>query len=271
MRRAAKSKGSDPVKKSTKGSSTDKDQQHGYHPTIAIVSCYSGTFCVYLLANLLPNLPELQYPWLKSLLPSDRDHPIEIGNFLTVQNILALMFTFHFARRALETAIIHSYVRTNSLFELVGAHIYYWVFAFWMGWATREDLGFTPPPMSYLVIGIILFWIGEIGNCTVHLQLRDLRLKGKMTKTSAPTGRVIPRGLLFSLVSCPHYCFEIVTWIGFALSSMVLASFGLLSATVVVLLGMSMMHHQRYLKEFDGKAGRELYPPNRKALIPFIY
>lgn len=40
--------------------------------------------------------------------------------------------------------------------------------------------------------------------------LRDLRPAGT-------TLRVIPRGFLFERVSCPHYSFEICSWIGFAL------------------------------------------------------
>ena len=242
--------------------------QHGYHPTFGIASAYIGTFCMYLLANLLPNLPELPFTWMKPLSPSDQIDPTGTWSSIS-QVILALMFTFHFCRRALETVFVHTYVRTHPLFELIGAHIYYWVLAFWMGWSIREDRGYVPTHTPLFLAGVIIFWIGQTGNCAVHLQLRNIR-KQKLTKASAPSGRAIPRGMLFSLVSCPHFSFEILIWLGFALASMVPASFGILIATVIVLIQRSSEYHARYKKEFDGKGGRELYPPNRKALIPFV-
>lgn len=241
----------------------------GFHPTIPIAFAYTGTFCVYLLGNLLPNLPQLSYPFSGCLLPVD--DPPEASNSLTTQQIiLASLFTFHFCRRALETIFVHRYKRTNSLFEIIGAHIYYWFFAFWAGWSVRADMRYHPTHNQLFVAGIILFWIGEAGNCAAHLRLRDIR-KEKSSLKSAPSGRVIPGGKMFALVSCPHYSAEILSWLGFAMASMVMASVGLLAATVLVLVIMSMEHHQRYLKDFDGKDGRELYPRNRKALIPYIY
>jgi len=33
----------------------------------------------------------------------------------------------------------------------------------------------------------------------------------------------------------------------------------------------SLKKHKAYQQEFDGLAGRELFPKNRKALIPFIF
>jgi len=41
--------------------------------------------------------------------------------------------------------------------------------------------------------------------------------------------------------------------------------------SIYVLTDWASIRHKRYLKEFDGKEGREKYPRNRAALIPFIF
>lgn len=82
--------------------------------------------------------------------------------------------------------------------------------------------------------------------------------------------RNIPKGGLFNLVSCANYTYEIFAWIGFCIMT------GSIFAFLFMLQGAWQMRiwaigkHRRYKKEFNGENGTEVYPKNRKALIPFV-
>jgi len=75
----------------------------------------------------------------------------------------------------------------------------------------------------------------------------------------------------FGIVSCANYFYEIINWLSFALLANTFGAYFFLLVTIWVLRGWAMSRHRRYQKEFDGKEGRELYPPERKALFPYIY
>jgi len=118
--------------------------------------------------------------------------------------------------------------------------------------------------LTYFFLGYIVFLIGEIGNGYHHYLLAHLRPKGV-------TGHVIPSGGMFGLLSCPHYFFELVSWVGFMLVSQVsVGSIAFLVLSIVVLIPRSLEKHNKYRAEFDGQKGKALYPKGRKALIPFI-
>jgi very-long-chain enoyl-CoA reductase len=82
--------------------------------------------------------------------------------------------------------------------------------------------------------------------------------------------RRIPRGFLFELVSCPNYTFEILAWLAFSLMT------GSLPSLLFCLAGAAQMYqwakqkHVRYIKDFDGVEGRDLYPRSRKVLFPYL-
>jgi very-long-chain enoyl-CoA reductase len=82
---------------------------------------------------------------------------------------------------------------------------------------------------------------------------------------------VIPRGFLFERVSCPHYGFEILTWVGFALLAGTWASRAFLLVGAGILASWARTRHVAYLRDFDGREGRELYPQERRALIPGLF
>lgn len=207
--------------------------------------------------NLLQNVGGLQNGWDKGYI------------------LISVMWGFHYVRRFFEVLLVHRYGRTMPMFESVGAWIYYWVFGVWNGWAVNEALGFRTPPVPMFAIGVTFFIIGEIGNTAAHMSLRSLRTRPCLPEeeiiTTTGSRHVIPSGFLFQFISCPHYLFEIISWIGFGLAAFTLPSLLLLSATVITLVIYSRRRHMAYKEEFDGKDGRPLYPTRRKALIPFLF
>ena len=235
----------------------------GVNAVLVSAAAYIGSIASFLLASFIPQMPNVP---IGCLLPSNNE---SFRTWSSSQAILIALFGFHFTRRAFEVFFVHKYQRSQTVLDSVGAQMYYWGFSFWIGWSIRPDAGFENTYLPLFVIGATLFCIGETGNCIAHVQLRILR--NPHPDSEEPVGHVIPRNVIFTLVSCPHYTFELVTWLGFVLATWVIASMTFLLATFITLMVYSRRNHQRYLREFDGLEGRELYPTRRKALIPFIY
>lgn len=179
--------------------------------------------------------------------------------------LLALgMWSLHFARRAAESAWLHRYGKASvPPGDFVVEYVYYWGFAVWNALSVSSPL-YSGPGLGFVAVGVVVFVVAELGNARAHRMLRDLRPAG--TKL-----RVIPRGFLFERVSCPHYLFEILTWVGFALVAGTWAARAFLLVGAGILGSWAHARHAAYRKDFDGRDGRELYPPARRALIPGVF
>jgi steroid 5-alpha reductase family enzyme len=107
------------------------------------------------------------------------------------------------------------------------------------------------------ISGITVFLFGMYINWQSDNILIHLRKPGE-------TGYIIPRKGFFRFVSCPNHFGEIVEWSGFAL--MTWSSPGLAFAlwTLVNLMPRALHHHRWYKATFAD------YPPERKALIPYL-
>ncbi len=117
-------------------------------------------------------------------------------------------------------------------------------------------------PVAWLVdprflAGGVLFTAGFTLNVTADRSLRRLRQPGD-------TGYAIPRGGAFELVSCPNYLGEIVEWVGWAIASWSPAGLAFAVYTVANLAPRALAHHDWYRRRFPD------YPPQRRALIPFV-
>jgi very-long-chain enoyl-CoA reductase len=178
--------------------------------------------------------------------------------------IAGALWCLHFARRAAESAAVHRYGKPRvPISDVVTEYVYYWGFAAWNAFSLTSA-GYGAPSTFLVALGIGVFMLAELGNAKAHRMLRDLRPAGT-------TLRVIPRGFLFARVSCPHYLFEISSWVGFALVAQTWAAFAFLVVGAGILAAWAYTRHVAYRKDFDGQDGRELYPPERRALIPGIF
>lgn len=74
----------------------------------------------------------------------------------------------------------------------------------------------------------------------------------------------VPRGGPFGWVTCPNYLGEIIEWFGFALASRSPAALAFAVFTVANLVPRALSHHRWYRARFPD------YPPQRKAVIPFL-
>jgi protein-S-isoprenylcysteine O-methyltransferase Ste14 len=107
------------------------------------------------------------------------------------------------------------------------------------------------------VLGTTVFLAGWFGNIHSDAILRGLRKPGA-------TGYGIPRGGLYRWVSAPNYLCEIVEWSGWAIASWSAAGLAFTVYTAANLVPRALRHHAWYRERFAG------YPPERKALIPYV-
>lgn len=172
-----------------------------------------------------------------------------------------VLWVSHFLRRALESAWLHRYSRPRfPLADALVEYAYYWGFGAWIAWSLARA---TPAVTLGTWLGVVLFLVGELGNHRCHRMLAALR----------PTGgddRPIPHGFLFERVSCPHYFFEITTWVGFALVVRSPAASVFLALGAGILSTWAWQRHRDYRQRFDGRDG-VTYPPARRALVPFVF
>lgn len=108
------------------------------------------------------------------------------------------------------------------------------------------------------IIGLGLFIAGFAINRLADSALAKLRSGGK-------TGYHIPEGGLFLLVSCPNYLGEIIIWAGWAVATWSLPGLAFAVWTFANLAPRATAHHRWYRTTFPD------YPPERRALIPYIW
>lgn len=243
-------------------------ESSGFNPVAVNSATYFGTVAVFLAAMKVPRISLPYFPATGSLLVSND------AGFAANQDLEYLfigLWSVHFLRRTIEVLFVHDYRRRMPFMETIGAPIYYWFFACWIGVALRHDNGYKQTFLPLVAAGSVIFFLGEFGNCYCHLKLRAFRKEKRPESLSQKSQHVIPHGFLFEFVSCPHYLCEIISWLGFFLATWVLPGALFLLATVITLVIYSLKKHKAYHQEFDGLAGREMYPRNRKALIPFIF
>ena len=166
------------------------------------------------------------------------------------------MFVSHFAKRELETLFVHKFsASTMPVRNIFKNCFFYWVFSgalcAYVIYSPSSIAATADEPIVDLV-GSVIFILGELANASVHLHLSSLRSRGG-------TERKIPTGLGFSLVTCPNYMFEIISWVGVIIASRDW------SVALFILIGAAQMatwakgKEKAYRKEFGDKYKKKRY------------
>jgi len=181
------------------------------------------------------------------------------------QHFLLLIFLWdlHFVRRCIEAIWVHKFSNLTEkipLFEVIGVIFYYYFFAFWIGAsANAGNRSIITVPSVLVTVFSVTFVISEIGNLICHIQLRNNnRLFGW------------PRGFLFEYVVCPHYFFELTTWVSFALLTMLLSAMAFAFVSFCVLYKFARERLQKYRFKYNGDNDIESFPRHIKAFIPLV-
>jgi len=120
--------------------------------------------------------------------------------------------------------------------------------------AEKYDLAWLWQPQ--FLVGALLFFAGMALNKASDAQLRRLSHEGR--------GYQVPQGLFYRWVSCPNYLGEIIQWTGWAVAVWSLAGWIFAVWTMANLVPRAISHHRWYKETFAD------YPPERRALIPFL-
>ena len=108
----------------------------------------------------------------------------------------------------------------------------------------------------FATIGLALGAVGFAINHHADAGLRALRREH--------TGYQIPRGGLYRWISCPNYFGELVEWVGFAIAACSPFGWTFAAFTAANLVPRAMASHRWYRDTFAD------YPPERRAILPFI-
>lgn len=183
-----------------------------------------------------------------------------------VVHIAMACWTFHYAKRLLETIFVHRFSHnTMPIRNLFKNCSYYWGFAAFVSYFVNHPL-YTPPRFGVFQIyaGLVIFLICEYGNYAIHIALRDLRPPGTRER-NIPYPTTNPMTFLFSLVSCPNYTYEVGAWLGFTIMAQSMPALIFTLAGLMQMTEWAKGKHRNYRKEFGVK-----YPKERTAIIPVL-
>ncbi len=179
----------------------------------------------------------------------------------TVPLILFTFWVFHYVNRTLIFPFrLHTkgkkmpvtIVISAFFFNLINAYIN----GYWLGsLAVKYNISWISDPR--FIAGCLLFIYGMLINLRSDNLLIHLRKPGG-------TGYTIPVKGLFAYISCPNHFGEIIEWSGFAIMTWSLPGLSFALWTMVNLIPRALQHHRWYKEKFAD------YPPERKAVIPFI-
>jgi 3-oxo-5-alpha-steroid 4-dehydrogenase 1 len=126
----------------------------------------------------------------------------------------------------------------------------------------RQVSAFGSYDLSWLwdprfVVGVVLFLGGRHMNMWADARLMALRAEGD--------GYRIPKGGMYRWVSCPNYLGELIEWTGWAIATWSLAGVAFAVYTAANLVPRARANHRWYKERFPE------YPPERRALLPFLW
>ncbi|KAL9104764.1 MAG: hypothetical protein Q9163_000314 [Psora crenata] len=213
---------------------------------------------VYLVEYLGPLIIHPIFYAYQVLISNTNDGPSSL------QALSLILVMLHFAKRELETLFVHRFNTATVMpaFNIIRNSAYYWVLsgvnmAFWIYRPDAPAAG--KDNLLITSAGLALFAVGELGNLSNHITLRNLRSAGG-------SERGIPQGLGFNLVTCPNYMFEAIAWAGIAI---VTRSLSTVLFALVALLPMgkwAKKKEARYRKDFGGS-----YKKKRYYMLPGIW
>ncbi|KAL9054286.1 MAG: hypothetical protein Q9162_004244 [Coniocarpon cinnabarinum] len=182
---------------------------------------------------------------------------------------LSLAFILlHFIKRELETLYVHRFsAATMPLFNIFKNSAHYWLLAgLNIALFTYSPAAYSPTsheaPDWWLALAATLFTVGELGNLSAHLTLKNLRTEGGKE-------RGIPSGGFFSLVpvTCPNYFFETIAWLGIWAANRSLSTAVFLVFAFYQMAVWARKKEKRYRAEFGHKYPRNRLPQPARARI----
>lgn len=184
------------------------------------------------------------------------------------ETLTAALLTAHFGKRVLECLFLHRYSGTVNGDAFIPISFFYGLMAALVAYQQKQVSGYGKGEAWLLKLGLVLNVVGQVGNFYHHWLLASLRSRKTQVDSAALVVKspyVIPTGGFFSLLTCPHYFFEIIAWFGIASVTGQLNAFLVAGDMASYLAGRSMSTTRWYKEKFPD------YPSNRRHLIPFLF
>ena len=215
------------------------------------VRCPVPVKIVYVIAHLVPGF--IFFTLVYFLEGVYFRNPINIAMYV--------LFVMHYIIKGLIMPIVSRYSSSRvalwiPIAILITNTLYHYIVAEFIGSAYYCEKYYYDPRF---IVGILLFVIGFVIGRIADIQLIFLR------KSRKNKDYMIPKGFLFSLISCPNYFGEGLEWFGWAVMTWSLSGLVWWLFVESTLVTRARHNHNWYRVEFSN------YPLHRKALIPFIY
>ena len=140
---------------------------------------------------------------------------------------------------------------------------YYYGFSYWIARTLAETRSNSN---TELVFWTLMWLLCEAGNYSCHKGLARCKYEGPQGQYKVPRSwDDLPLTKLFDYVSCPHYFCEVGSWLCYAMLTDNTAAKVFGTVGFFVLASWARSKHQSYKEKFIG------YPPERRAMIPFIF
>ena len=175
--------------------------------------------------------------------------------------VLYCIFVIHYLARGIISPLASKYSERRitiwvPIIVLITNAFYHYINAEFIG-SVNYCRGYYYDPR--FIFGAILLVIGFFINCAADIQLMLLR------KSRNDRDYLIPKGVLFHLITCPNYFGEGLLWLGWAVMTWSLAGIVWWMFISSLLVSRARHSHWWYKNNFKN------YPSHRKALLPFIY
>eukprot|EP00964_Phaeocystis_antarctica_P020053 scaffold11069_cov62-Phaeocystis_antarctica.AAC.1 len=125
--------------------------------------------------------------------------------------VALVLWVVHFARRCAETLWLFEFGGADvPAADCVGEYAYYWGFAAVIAAALASPAAVPASPVQ-TAVGVAVWCAAEAANHACHRTLA----RRAATKGAGGRKACVPAGepFLFSRVACPHYTFEVGSWI----------------------------------------------------------
>jgi len=175
--------------------------------------------------------------------------------------LLLIVFIFHFGKRCLEVLFLHQFSGRIGILGVFFITLAYTNIGIILG-NNHERMSFLSQYDLFsfrTILGIITFSIGQMGNLYHHILLRKLRTSTSERKYS------IPSGGWFEFLVCPHYFFELISWLGMAILSTHWETYVVFFIMCCYLGGRSARTRAWYAEKFPN------FPLGRKRIVPFVF
>lgn len=173
----------------------------------------------------------------------------------TSSSVYIALWGVYVTRRTVQSVLVDIRSETSTdLFVLSTEWTYLWTFSSNIAGEVYSK-NFQEPSATWVYLGCAGFLVAQLLNFYVHIVLRNTKLVHKK--------KTLPQSVMFKWVSCPHYTFEVLSWVGFYLASQTTFA-GLYTGMIAVILMNWSKEKHLFLENLKCGAPKHM-------LVPFIF